>query len=144
MAESQADLEKVVKKLNVENEKAMKKQTEVAATKDSCIKDSTSIGIFRAECEKDLSAALPILKKAIKAADSISKKDVIDLKTNKKPGDIIRIVIDGILILRSYSVEKVSAKKLYIKKEDVDFISDSYDAHGGPMLSEMTFLKDLM
>jgi len=105
-------LEKVVKKLNVENEKAMKKQTEVAATKEGCEKDRISISAFRAECEKDLSAALPILKKAIKAADSISKKDVIDLKTNKKPGDIIRIVIDGVLILRSYSIEKITPKKL--------------------------------
>lgn len=87
--------------MNVENEKAMKKQTEVAATKDSCVSDSIKISAFRSECEKDLSAALPILKKAIKAADSISKKDVIDLKSNKKPGDIIRIVIDGLLILRS-------------------------------------------
>jgi len=52
----------------------------------------------RALAEKDLEAAMPALMAAEKAVASLKASDIVEMKTNKNPGDIIKYILDSVTI----------------------------------------------
>ena len=71
----------------------------VAIIKTSCEADAERIGKEKAACEKDLAQAQPFVDMANNAIDSIKPGDINDMKANKKPVDILKLIFDGLLIL---------------------------------------------
>merc|ERR1711964_383078 len=58
----------------------------------------------------------------------ISKADIVALKANNKPVDIIRFVFDALLIMMRKGVVPVKPTKRTVRKVEVTFIEDSFDA----------------
>jgi len=56
------------------------------------------IAIEKESAEKDLQAALPALKRAQDAVDSIDQRDIVEMKANKNPLDIIKYIMDSVLV----------------------------------------------
>eukprot|EP00923_Selenidium_pygospionis_P005082 GHVN01008486.1.p1 GENE.GHVN01008486.1~~GHVN01008486.1.p1 ORF type:complete len:152 (-),score=38.55 GHVN01008486.1:126-581(-) len=81
---------------------------------------------------RPLQNALPHLHAAESAISSIASKDISELRTIKNPPDIVKLVLDGVLILRQMKVCEVKAeKKVLVRKSgSVDFIKDSFDDYG--------------
>ena len=54
-----------------------------------------------------MAAAIPFLQKAVTAAAAIKPADIQEIKTLKAPSDIIKLVMDGVLILQFLTVGPV-------------------------------------
>ena len=124
--------------------KAKKKGEEVAVIKDNCIKYKDQITIETADAEKDLARALPFLRAAEKAVDSIQSKDISELGTTIKALDTTKFIMDPVHILFQRPLDKVKLQNLNILRQDIPFIGDSYETHTKNTLKSNNFLKDLL
>jgi dynein heavy chain len=52
----------------------------------------------RALAEKDLEAAMPALIAAEKAVAGLKPSDIVEMKSNRNPGDIIKYIMDAVVI----------------------------------------------
>lgn len=87
---------KLLKELEVENKKAKEKADEVAIVAENCINSKNTIMKEKEEADKDLQAALPFLRKAEQAVDSIRPADINELKTSRNPVDTTKLIMDAI------------------------------------------------
>jgi dynein heavy chain len=85
--------------LNGESKKAKEKSDQVNATTIQLGKDKDIVMADKAAAEQDLANALPFLRQAEAAVDSIQAKDVNEMANMQRPSDITRIVMDAIQIL---------------------------------------------
>nr|CAI5834494.1 unnamed protein product [Callosobruchus analis] len=90
---------------------------------------SIKIGEEEVQCKRmadlaqaDLDEAMPALEEAIRALDSLSKKDISEMKSYTTPPQKVKMVMEAVNILKGIDPSWDSAKKL---------------------LGEMNFLKDL-
>ena len=144
LQETVDNVEKLLKSLNIEKAAAQKKSEEVAEEKAKCELQAATIQRNKEEADRDLQAAMPYLEEAVRAVNSIQQKDIVELKTNRKPLDIIRLVLDGALILQVLQIVPVRPEKKNIKKETIDFFHDSFDEYGMSMVGDIKFLTKLM
>eukprot|EP00929_Paragymnodinium_shiwhaense_P087549 TRINITY_DN476_c0_g6_i1.p1 TRINITY_DN476_c0_g6~~TRINITY_DN476_c0_g6_i1.p1 ORF type:complete len:3651 (-),score=1240.57 TRINITY_DN476_c0_g6_i1:538-10725(-) len=127
-----------------EQKSAQKTAKQVNAQKSDCEATAAQIAKDQEEANKDLQKAMPFLHAANDACNSIDKKDIVDLKQNRNPVDVVRFVFDGLLILRNLKVNDVSPEGKTINKVTVDFIHDSFDEYAKFVIADMRFLPDLM
>ena len=79
--------------------KAKKKADEVGIVKSACEEEAEKIAVEKAGAEKDLAQAMPFLRRAISAVDSITPKDINELKSAKTPADTTRMIFDAVHII---------------------------------------------
>jgi dynein heavy chain len=135
---------KLLVKVQSETAKAEKKAAEVGLQKDACLAKKAEIEGEKAEAQKDLDQAMPFVYEAENAAKSIRQADITELKQLKAPSDIIRLIFDGVLILFQKALVVVKVEPKTMNKQTIDYIHDSYDEFGKPMMSQMSFLPDLL
>merc|ERR1719160_2082548 len=135
---------KILVKVQSETAKAEKKSAEVGLQKDECLANKAVIEGEKEAANKELEAAMPFVYEAEAAAKSIKQADITELKTMKSPSDIIRLIMDGVLILFMCPLCPVKPEQKSMNKQTVDFIHDSYDEFGKPVMSDMKFLPNLI
>ncbi|CAG9462750.1 unnamed protein product [Pedinophyceae sp. YPF-701] len=69
------------------------------ADEEECAKIAEDVGQMQAECERDLSAAEPLVEKAIAALNSLDKGSLTELKSLKTPGPEIQAVAFAVQVL---------------------------------------------
>jgi dynein heavy chain len=123
----------------------IKADTEAAnETKAVVAKDEEAASAKAAECKKiqddaqaDLDEALPALDKALESLKSLSKGDIVEVKSLQKPPGGVRTVIDAVCIMFEQKPKKVAA-------EDGRGKVDDYWDVGKAMLGNAEkFLKSL-
>lgn len=92
------------------------------------------------QADKELQAALPYLRRAESAVDSIKPKDISEMKGTRNPVDTTRIILDTINILFMASLAQVTPKTCSVQKANLEFICDSYEDHTKTTLVKSTFL----
>ena len=85
--------------LNRENEKADIKAREVNGITEKCAQQQKDIAAEKEIANRELEVALPYLKNAEKAAENIDPKDITEIRTNRNPKDIVKIIFDAVQIL---------------------------------------------
>jgi len=76
------------------------------------------IATERAAAEKDLEAAMPALLAAEKAVASLKAADIVELKTNRNPGDIIKYILDSVVIFFQGKLSPITIEeKVFNKKK---------------------------
>merc|ERR1719160_17454 len=135
---------KLLIKVQSETAKAEKKAAEVGVQKDECLAKKATIEGEKEIANRDLEAAMPFVYEAESAAKSIKQADITELKTMKSPSDIIRLIMDGVMILFMCPMCPVKPEQKSMNKQTVDFIHDSYDEFGKPVMSDMKFLPNLI
>merc|ERR1719443_1927609 len=95
------------------------------------------------QADKDLQAAIPYLKKAEAAVNSIKPADINELKGMRQAVDTTRLIMDTVQILFQRAMDPVKLKSLLILKTEIPFVADSYDNNTKSTLTSPTFLKDL-
>jgi len=135
---------KLLVNVQTEKGKAEKKAKEVGVQSKQCQETAAAIQADKESANRDLEKAMPFLHAANEACNSIDKKDIVDLKQNRNPVDVIRFTFDGLLILRGLKVLEVSPETKTINKVGVEFIHDSFDESAKFVLSDMRFLPDLL
>jgi dynein heavy chain len=88
LKETQEKVDKLIKELEIENAKAKQTGEQVAIVASNCKAQAASIEIERAEANKDLQQALPYLKAAEGAVDSIKPAHITELSRLAKPAAI--------------------------------------------------------
>lgn len=91
--------DKLLKELEIENKKAKEKGDEVAIVAENCINQKTTILSEKESADRDLAIALPFLRRAEKAVDSIKAGDIKELSGMSQATDTTRLIMDTIHIL---------------------------------------------
>lgn len=89
------------------------------------------------ECEKDLAIALPILKEAEKALNTLKPADINEVKNFKTPPKLVQFVMNAVVILKGGAPIKTKDPKT--GKIELD-----YWPAAKKILGEMSFLQSLM
>lgn len=91
--------DKLLKELEIENRKARIKEEEVMGVKTRCIAQKTSILKEKEEADRDLAVAIPYLRRAEAAVDSIKPKDISELKGVRNAVDTCKLIMDTVNLL---------------------------------------------
>ncbi|CAK9087235.1 unnamed protein product [Durusdinium trenchii] len=133
----------LVKKVHGEKQNAEEKAEEVGSIAKTCEDNAMAIDADRQEANRELQEALPYLHEANAACQSIKDKDIVELKGNKAPVDIVKLTFDGLLLLMGHKVTEVKVEDKLINKVSGTFIKDSFDEHAKAVLNDMNFLRNL-
>lgn len=102
--------DKLLKELEIENKKAKEKADEVAIVAENCINQRNTIMAEKEQADKDLQAAIPYLRKAEAAVNSIKPADINELKGMRQAVDTTRLIMDTVQILFQRSMDPVKIK----------------------------------
>lgn len=91
--------DKLLKELEVENAKAKKKADEVAVVAENCINQKNQIEKEKDEADRDLQVAIPFLRRAEEAVNSIKPADINELKNMRNAVPTTRLILDAVQIL---------------------------------------------
>lgn len=95
------------------------------------------------EADKDLQVALPYLRRAEAAVESIRPKDIGELKLVKQATDTTRVIMDAVQLLFQLPMVPIAPKTIKIAKQDIEFIADGFDEHTKATMINQKFLEKL-
>lgn len=95
--------------------------------KAKCEAVAATVNAEKLICQKDMEAAMPILKEATGALDQIKGSDISELKSYSKLDDVLKLIFDCCALILQKPIGDQKATKNKLKKEDVDGIEDSQD-----------------
>lgn len=145
LKEASAATDKLLHNLNIESKKAKEKADAVNETTIALGKDKEIVLQQKNEAEEELAKALPFLRKAEAAVESIKKKDVDMMGKSNSPAPITKLVMDAIQILFYKQLDvPCKVKTFQVSKRDFTFAADSYDTFTLPTLQRglMDKIKD--
>ena len=119
---------------------AEKKKNEVKQVKDVLYEQAKRIAADKRECEDDLSKAQPALDAAQTALSKINAKDIQGLRALKSPPRMVKVIFDGVLLLRQLPIKKC---EMIMEKGNL-YHNDSYKECAVPMMQDTKFLESLM
>eukprot|EP00435_Cladocopium_sp_Y103_P005033 s3864_g1.t1 len=96
----------LLNKVHGEKSRAEDKAEEVGSIAKDCEENASAIDADREEANRQLQEALPYLHEANAACQSIKDKDIVELKGNKAPVDIVKLTFDGLLLLMGNKVSE--------------------------------------
>eukprot|EP00736_Rhodelphis_marinus_P007919 Rmarinus@m.2764 len=133
-AKQTADMMVVVDKQSME---AAEVRKVVEAEEKIANDQAQSVKSIKDECEHDLAEAMPILNDAIKALNTLTKSDIVEVKAMKNPPAGVKLVMETICIMLGVSAKKVNDPNQPGKK-----ILDYWEPSKG-ILNDPNFLKTL-
>lgn len=111
----------------------------VEEDKENCAQATREAQAFKDEVETELAKALPQLEAATAALDTLTPKDMTQLKQMKNPASGVRLVMEAVCIMKG-----VKPDKMLVKTEIGDTRSeDDYWTASKRMLKDVHFLKSL-
>jgi len=132
-------------KLEVGAKEADIKKSAADAIELKCTRTANQIAEEQAQANTELEQAMPYVRAAEKAARSINKKDLTVIQKLGKPPDLIKRIMDCVLILCHRPLDKVSVTEIKVgKNEHQLFVMDSYDTFAKKMMVEPGFLNLLL
>jgi len=118
---------------------AEKERGKVAVIVDHVRGKADEIARVKTEAEADLQEAQPALEAALAALNSISPKDIVSLKALKSPPDVIKRIMDTVLLLRHFPINKASWQDI----KGAKVLVASYE-EAVKMMADMNFLQSLL
>ncbi|XP_049547176.1 dynein axonemal heavy chain 12 [Anopheles darlingi] len=64
--------------------------------------------VLKADCEKDLAGAIPILEEAIQALNTLKPTDITLVKSMKNPPEVVKLVMAAVCVMKGISPDKVA------------------------------------
>ncbi len=61
--------------------------------------------------QKDLDEAMPALEEALKSLDSLSKRDIAEVKAYGKPPALVELVLEAVMVLKQSEPTWAEAKR---------------------------------
>eukprot|EP00930_Biecheleria_cincta_P034372 TRINITY_DN23765_c0_g1_i1.p1 TRINITY_DN23765_c0_g1~~TRINITY_DN23765_c0_g1_i1.p1 ORF type:complete len:4302 (-),score=866.21 TRINITY_DN23765_c0_g1_i1:110-13015(-) len=121
--------------VNEESAKTEKVKEVVAADEAVASEAASQANGIKEECEAALEEAMPALNEALKALDTLSAKEIAEVKAMKNPAAPVRLVLSAVCVLRN-------VKPVRVKDESGKMVDDYWPA-AVKMISEMGFLQSL-
>ncbi|KAK3263961.1 hypothetical protein CYMTET_27268, partial [Cymbomonas tetramitiformis] len=105
LAKAQAALGTLLADIQNSTTLAETQTIKVEAEKERLKSEAEVVSFQKFEAEKDLEAAQPALEQAAAALKEINQSDIVLLKQLKKPPNLIKRLMDGVLILRHFPLD---------------------------------------
>ncbi|CAE8722926.1 unnamed protein product, partial [Polarella glacialis] len=121
--------------VNEESAKTEKVKEVVAADEVVASESAAQANSIKQECEEALAEAMPALNDSLKALDTLSSKEMAEVKAMKNPAPAVRLVLSAVCILRN-------VKPVRVKDEKGNMVDDYWPA-AVKMMSDMGFLQSL-
>jgi len=86
-----------------ETEEAEKVKVVVAADEAVANESAEVANAIKEECEAGLAEAMPALNSALKALDTLTQKDITEIKAMKNPPAPVKLVLTGVCIMKGIS-----------------------------------------
>ncbi len=128
----------LLKEISVATASAEKVKASAKIIADAANEKALSIGGEKAAVEADLEAAKPALLEAEDALKAIKPDDIKNLKALKNPPVVIKIIFDGVLLLRRRPMIKCQM----VEEKGTLCYKDNY-TESSRMMNESSFLTDL-
>jgi len=98
--------------------------------------EAAKVKAIKDECEADLAEALPMLEAAIKALNTLSKNDIVEVKGMKSPPAGVKLVLEAVCIMKE-------VKPVRMKDAQSGRMVDDYWEASKRMLMDDDFLNSL-
>lgn len=152
LAKQQVELKEAEKAANIMLEKvetgskaANMEMNAAGVIEARCGETADEIAKQSAEANKELEGAMPFVYAAETAAASITKGDVGTITKLGKPPDLIKRIMDCVLLLFQKRVDSVTMMEIKVGKDEFQqFVQDSYDTRAKKVMSSSTFITDLL
>lgn len=128
---------KVLAQVQKDQEIANAKREQVMIDEAAAIEQATIANAIKEECDAKLSEAIPKLEEANAALQTLTPQDVTIVKTMKSPPLAIKVVMEGICIMKDVKPERVP------NPSGVGIVEDYWPA-SKKVLTDMKFLDSLL
>jgi dynein heavy chain len=128
---------KLVKKQSAE---ADEKKAFVQGEETACNAQAEEAGALKASCEHDLADAIPAMESAIKALKTLSKGDIVEVKSMKKPPGGVKLTMEAVCIMMGVKPKMVPNPE---GKKPAK-IPDYWEPAQKELLNDTHFLQNLM
>ena len=98
--------------------------------------EAAKVKAIKDDCEADLAEALPVLDKALKALNTLTKNDITEVKGMKSPPAGVKLVMEAVCIMRGVKPAKV-------KDPNTGKAVEDYWENAKKLLMESDFLERL-
>ncbi|XP_025097584.1 dynein heavy chain 1, axonemal-like [Pomacea canaliculata] len=107
-----------MKKIAKDTEIAGETKREVQKQKAAATAKANEAQAIADSAQRDLNEALPALDAALASLKSLSKNDVVEVKSMQKPPAGVRLVIEAVCIMQGVKPKKIAGEKLGTKVDD--------------------------
>jgi len=111
--------------------KAVVSQEEAVASAEAA-----KVKAFKDECEAMLAEAMPMLEAALKALDTLTKNDIVEVKGMKSPPKGVKLVMEAVCIIKGFKAARV-------KDKDSGKMVDDFWVTSLTLLQQPDFLQSL-
>lgn len=135
----------MLEKVETGSREANIKKEKAAQIEEQCLNTAAQIAKERAIANKELEGAMPFVNQATEAAKSINKNDIGLITKLNKPPDLIKRIMDCVLILFQRKLNPVSLTEIKTGKDTYQqFVMDSYDTVAKKVMMEGDFLSNVL
>ena len=127
------------RQVTARTEEATRRKAKVEVEKEACAASAADVMEQKQACELELEGAMPILEAAKGALDKINPGEINTLKKMGKPPNLVKRVLDTVLLLKTKPVLKVE----YEGDKNGSTLAPSWD-NSIKMMGENGFLATLM
>ena len=87
------------------------KKKSVAAFQIKIQEEEVKCLVIAEAAQKDLDEAMPALEEALKSLDSLSKRDIAEVKAYGKPPALVELVLEAVMVLKQSEPTWAEAKR---------------------------------
>jgi dynein heavy chain, axonemal len=131
-----------------ETEEADKVKAVVSKEEAGASAEAAKVKAIKDDCEADLAEAMPVLERALKALNTLTKNDITEVKGMKSPPAGVKLVMEAVCIMRNVKPSKVkdpnsgkamedyweSAKKMLMENDFLDRLRNYDKDHIDPKI----------
>ena len=125
-------------KIAIDTKDANEVAAVVSKERAACNQQAAEATKIATDCQADLDKAMPALQGAIKALDSLSKGDIVEVKAMKKPPDAVKLVMEAVCLMMNVKPDKIKDPNGGTKK-----IDDYWGPAQKQLLGDSRFLQNL-
>ncbi|XP_017795795.1 PREDICTED: dynein heavy chain 7, axonemal-like [Habropoda laboriosa] len=130
------DVQRMLLEVDKEKQEAAEFEKVVKIDEEAAVVYANEAAAIKAECDADLAEAMPILKRAQSALDTLTTADIAVVRAMKKPPGGVRLILESVCVLKQIKPERV-------QQAGGTFVED-YWKSALRMLSDAKFLDSLL
>ncbi|KAL5473898.1 hypothetical protein EMCRGX_G028462 [Ephydatia muelleri] len=106
LVKTSAETTQLVEKIQKDTVEAEAKKKVVAADEAVANEAAAKAQAIKDECEGDLAEALPALESAISALNTLTPRDITEVKTMKNPPALVKLVMEAVCIMKNVKPDR--------------------------------------
>ncbi|RYG57585.1 hypothetical protein EON66_00045 [archaeon] len=103
------ETEAMIKNIEVVSAEVSSKAAIVAVEEATCAEQAAAAQLIKTDCETQLADAIPVLEAAVKALSALSRSDIVEVKSLRKPPEGVKLAMEAVCILFKLPPKKVAA-----------------------------------